>query len=82
VRQAYFTGAGEPYDKLKRALRAEIDEEARAAGYVPCGLCHPHESNHREDRSRMAITITGSRASGSSIKSSKVLVCFRFYQYH
>ncbi len=26
VRHAYFTGAGEPYDKLKRALRAEIDE--------------------------------------------------------
>ena len=28
VRHAYFTGAGEPYDKLKRALRAEIDEAA------------------------------------------------------
>jgi adenine-specific DNA-methyltransferase len=28
VRQAYFTGADEPYDKLKRALRAEIDEDA------------------------------------------------------
>lgn len=28
VRHAYFTGAGEPYDKLKRTLRAEIDEEA------------------------------------------------------
>jgi adenine-specific DNA-methyltransferase len=28
VRQAYFTGADEPYDKLKRALRAEIDEAA------------------------------------------------------
>jgi len=28
VRHAYFTGAGEPYDKLKRALRAEIDEVA------------------------------------------------------
>jgi adenine-specific DNA-methyltransferase len=28
VRHAYFTGAGEPYDKLKRALRAEISEEA------------------------------------------------------
>ena len=26
VRHAYFTGADEPYDKLKRALRAEIDE--------------------------------------------------------
>ena len=26
VRQAYFTGANEPYEKLKRALRSEIDE--------------------------------------------------------
>jgi len=26
VRHAYFTGAEEPYDKLKRALRAEINE--------------------------------------------------------
>lgn len=26
VRHAYFTGADEPYDKLKRALRSEIDE--------------------------------------------------------
>jgi adenine-specific DNA-methyltransferase len=33
VRHAYFTGAGEPYDKLKRALRAEIDEGAWAALY-------------------------------------------------
>jgi len=28
VRHAYFTGADEPYAKLKRALRAEIDEAA------------------------------------------------------
>jgi len=28
VRHAYFTGAGDPYDRLKRALRAEIDEAA------------------------------------------------------
>jgi adenine-specific DNA-methyltransferase len=28
VRHAYFTGGGEPYEKLKRALRAEIDEAA------------------------------------------------------
>jgi len=28
VRHAYFTGADEPYDRLKRALRAEIDEAA------------------------------------------------------
>lgn len=28
VRHAYFCGADEPYEKLKRALRAEIDENA------------------------------------------------------
>jgi len=28
VRHAYFTGADQPYDKLKRALKAEIDEDA------------------------------------------------------
>ena len=33
VRHAYFTGAGEPYEKLQRALRAEIDEAAWSALY-------------------------------------------------
>ncbi len=33
VRHAYFTGADEPYEKLKRALRAEIDESAWGALY-------------------------------------------------
>jgi adenine-specific DNA-methyltransferase len=33
VRHAYFTGADEPYEKLKRALRAEIDEAAWNALY-------------------------------------------------
>jgi len=33
VRHAYFTGADEPYDKLKRALRAEVDEAAWAELY-------------------------------------------------
>jgi adenine-specific DNA-methyltransferase len=28
VRHAYFTGADEPYEKLQRALRAQIDEAA------------------------------------------------------
>ena len=28
VRHAYFTGAEQPYDKLKRALKAEVDEAA------------------------------------------------------
>jgi len=33
VRHAYFTGADEPYDKLKRVLRAEIDEAAWSSLY-------------------------------------------------
>jgi adenine-specific DNA-methyltransferase len=33
VRHAYFTGGDEPYDKLKRALRADIDEGAWSTLY-------------------------------------------------
>ena len=33
VRHAYFTGAEEPYDKLKRTLRAAIDEAAWSSLY-------------------------------------------------
>jgi adenine-specific DNA-methyltransferase len=33
VRHAYFTGADEPYEKLKNALRSEIDEAAWTALY-------------------------------------------------
>lgn len=33
VRHAYFLGDSEPYDKLKRALRAEVDEAAWASLY-------------------------------------------------
>jgi len=33
VRHAYFTGADQPYDKLRRALRAEIDEGAWSSLY-------------------------------------------------
>jgi adenine-specific DNA-methyltransferase len=33
VRHAYFTGADEPYERLKRALRAEVDDAAWASLY-------------------------------------------------
>jgi adenine-specific DNA-methyltransferase len=33
VRHAYFTGADEPYKKLQRALKAEIDEAAWSTLY-------------------------------------------------
>jgi adenine-specific DNA-methyltransferase len=35
VRHAYFLGADEPYEKLKRALRAEVDESAWLMLYSP-----------------------------------------------
>ena len=49
VRHAYFTGADEPYDKLKRALRAEIDEAAWASLY---SHRQPplRPARHRQDR--------------------------------
>lgn len=34
VRHAYFTGANDPYEKLKRALKAEIDEATWATLYT------------------------------------------------
>ena len=33
VRHAYFTGADQPYEKLKRALKSEIDEDAWSSVY-------------------------------------------------
>ncbi len=33
VREAYFTGAGDPYESLRKALRADIDEAAWATLY-------------------------------------------------
>lgn len=33
VRHAYFTGGDEPFEKLKKALRAEVDEDAWASIY-------------------------------------------------
>ena len=58
VRHAYFTGGDEPYDKLKRALRSEIDEAAWSALYsttsrpfdVPkCGRIAVKVINHYGD---------------------------------
>jgi adenine-specific DNA-methyltransferase len=33
VRHAYFTGADKPYEKLQKALRAEVDEDTWASLY-------------------------------------------------
>lgn len=38
VRHAYFTGANPPYEKLKRTLKAEIDEETWQTFYSSVSL--------------------------------------------
>ena len=45
VRHAYFCGETDPYERLKRALRADIDEEAWEA------VLH-HESTVRDPEKR------------------------------
>ncbi len=45
VRQAYFTGKDKPYDKLKRALRAEVDEDAWSSLYRTVSLPFPSPDN-------------------------------------
>jgi adenine-specific DNA-methyltransferase len=52
VRHAYFTGADEPYDKLKRALRAEIDEEAWSQLYSTTSRPFP-----KPDTGRIAVKV-------------------------
>jgi len=47
VRQAYFTGADEPYEKLKRALRAEIDEGAWSALYSTTSRPFPRPASRK-----------------------------------
>jgi len=52
VRHAYFTGAEEPYEKLKRALRAEVDEAAWSALYSTRSL--PFD---RPDTGKIAVKV-------------------------
>jgi adenine-specific DNA-methyltransferase len=41
VREAYFTGAGDPYESLRKALRADIDEAAWSALYRTVSRAFP-----------------------------------------
>jgi adenine-specific DNA-methyltransferase len=52
VRHAYFTGADEPYDRLKRALRAEVDEAAWSTLYSTRSF--PFE---RPDTGKIAVKV-------------------------
>ena len=47
ARQAYFTGADEPYEKLKRALKAEIDEEAWSSLYSTTSRPFPRPASKK-----------------------------------
>ena len=52
VRHAYFLGGDEPYDKLKRALKAEVDESAWASLYSAVSRPFP-----RPDSGRIAVKV-------------------------
>ena len=52
VRRAYFAGADEPYDKLKRALRADINEAAWSSTYST--VSQPFD---KPESSRIAIKV-------------------------
>jgi len=52
VRHAYFTGANDPYLRLKKALRADIDEAAWAALYSTRSRPFP-----RPDTGRIAVKV-------------------------
>jgi adenine-specific DNA-methyltransferase len=57
VRHAYFTGADEPYEKLKRALRAEIDESAWAALYSTVSRPFPKPKGKGKAPGKIAIKV-------------------------
>lgn len=52
VRHAYFTGANQPYDKLKRTLKAEVDEDAWSQLYstTSCAFDPPQGKNGKPGR--------------------------------
>jgi adenine-specific DNA-methyltransferase len=52
VRHAYFTGADQPYEKLKRALRAEVDEAAWSSLYSTTSRPFP-----RPETGRIAVKV-------------------------
>jgi adenine-specific DNA-methyltransferase len=57
VRHAYFTGAEEPYDKLKRALRAEIDESAWNSLYRTESRPFPRPIGNGKNAPQIAIKV-------------------------
>ncbi|WP_068820125.1 hypothetical protein [Phormidesmis priestleyi] len=57
VRHAYFTGANQPYEKLKRALKAEINESAWSA--LNTNVSRPFDPPNQNGRSgKIAVKVT------------------------
>ncbi len=52
VRHAYFLGAGDPYERLRRALRADVDEAAWASLYSATSRPFP-----RPDTGQIAVKV-------------------------
>lgn len=57
VRHAYFTGADEPYEKLKKALRAEIDEAAWSSLYSTVSRPFPQPQSRDKKRPQIAVKV-------------------------
>jgi adenine-specific DNA-methyltransferase len=57
VRHAYFTGADQPYEKLKRALKAEIDESAWSELYTTTSRAFDKPISHNGKKSKIAIKV-------------------------
>jgi hypothetical protein len=79
VRHAYFTGAGDPYEKLKRALRAEVDEAAWATLYSTVSRpFDPPETgkivvkviNHYGDEVLKVFEVAGAGTSAAAARTS------------
>lgn len=57
VRHAYFTGADQPYDKLKRALKAEIDEDAWSTLYSTSSRPFDPPQGKNEKPGKIAVKV-------------------------
>lgn len=57
VRHAYFTGAGDPYEKLRKALRADIDEAAWLALYSTTSRPFSIPRGHGKSKHRIAVKV-------------------------
>ncbi len=57
VCHAYFTGAGDPYEKLKKALRAEIDEAAWSSLYSTVSRPFPAPKGKGKQPGKIAVKV-------------------------